>query len=135
MALPIEVQIVIMGHLTVTSERPMDNLHSLSVTCSSMRHFCGDPTVGRHLALYRFRHRRTWDDPVDYKALLASLTQVGSPEDWFLTRIQTILMEKHSPGHAMMISPAPLMAGTIWWPIWSPYCSIGTMTMPAMMTL
>ena len=40
---------------------------------------------------------RTWVDPVDYYALLASLTQVGNLEACFLTGIQTIFMEKHSP--------------------------------------
>ena len=38
-----------------------------------------------------------WDDPIDYEALLASQTQVGNPEACFLTRIQTVFMEKHSP--------------------------------------
>ena len=96
-ALPIEVQIVIIGHLIVTLERPMDDLHSLWVICSSIRRICGDPAIGRRLALDRFRHRRTWDDPVDYEALLASLTQVDNLEACFLTGIQTIFMEKHSP--------------------------------------
>jgi hypothetical protein len=45
----------------------------------------------------QFRHERTWDDPVDYEALLASLTQVGNLEACFLTGIQTVFMEKHSP--------------------------------------
>ena len=75
----------------------MDDLHSLWATCSSMHRICGDPTVGRHLELDQFRHRRTWDDPVYYEALLASLTQVGNLEACFFTRIQTVFMEKHSP--------------------------------------
>jgi hypothetical protein len=57
---------------------------------------CQHPTVGRHLALDQFRCGRTWDDPIDYEALLASLTQVGNPEACFLTGIQTEFMEKHS---------------------------------------
>ena len=56
----------------------------------------GDSAVGRCLALDRFRHGRTWDDPVDYEALLASLTQVGNLEACFLTWIQTVFMEKQS---------------------------------------
>jgi hypothetical protein len=38
-----------------------------------------------------------WDDPIDYEAHLASLTQVGNPEACFLTGIQTVFMEKQSP--------------------------------------
>jgi hypothetical protein len=97
MALPTELQIVIAGHLTATSEQPMDDLRSLQATCSTMRHICGDPTIGRHLALDWFRCRRMWDDPIDYEALLASLTQVSNLKACFLTRIQTVFMEKHSP--------------------------------------
>jgi hypothetical protein len=62
-----------------------------------MRHICGDPAISQRLALDRFKHGRTWDDLVDYKALLASLTQVSNPEACFLTRIQIVFMEKHSP--------------------------------------
>jgi hypothetical protein len=94
--LPTEVQIVIAGHLTVTSEWPMDDLRSLWETCSSMHCICNDPAIGWRLALDQFRRGRTWDDPVDYEALLASLTQVGNPKACFLTRIQTVFMEKHS---------------------------------------
>ena len=56
-----------------------------------------NPAIGRRLALDRFRHGRTWDDPIDYEALLASLTQVSNPKACFLIGIQTIFMEKHSP--------------------------------------
>ena len=75
----------------------MDDLCSLWATYSSMCHICGDPTISHRLALDRFRCGRTWDDPIDYEALLASLTQVGNPEACFLTRIQTVFKEKHSP--------------------------------------
>jgi len=71
----------------------MDDLCSLRETYSSMRHICDDPTIGQCLALDRFRHGRTWDDPIDYEALLASLTQVGNLEACFLTGIQTVFME------------------------------------------
>jgi hypothetical protein len=71
---PTEVQIVIVGHLTVTSEQQMNDLHSLWVTCSSMCHIYGDPTISQRLALDRFKRGRTWDDPIDYEAFIASLT-------------------------------------------------------------
>ena len=96
-AVPTEVQIEIVGHLTVTSEWPMDDPSSLRVTCLSMHCICGDPAIGRRLALDRFKCGRMWDDPIDYEALLASLTQVGNSEACFLTRIQTVFMDKHSP--------------------------------------
>jgi hypothetical protein len=134
-SLPIEVQIVIASHLIVTLEQPMDDLRSLWATCSSMHHIYSDLAIGWCLALDWFRRGCTWDDPVNYKALLASQTQVGNLEACFLIGIQTVFMEKHSPDHALTISPTPLMTGTIWWPIWSPYCSIGTIAMPATMTL
>jgi len=97
LALPDELAIKITSHLATTTEQPMDDLCSLWVTCSSMRRICSNPAIGRCLALDRFRCRRTWDDLVDYKGLLASLTQVSNLEACFLTRIQTIFMEKHSP--------------------------------------
>jgi len=98
MALPTKVQIVIKGHLAVTSMQPMDDLRSLRATYSAMHHiWIGLGMGGRG--------------------------------------IQTIFMESTASGHASMISPTPLMASTIWQPIWSPYCSIGAMPMPAMMPL
>ena len=79
MALPTGLAIEITGHLAVTSERPMDDLCSLRATCSSMRSICGNPIVGQRLSLVRFRCGMTWDDPIDYEALLASLTQLDNP--------------------------------------------------------
>ena len=38
-----------------------------------------------------------WDGPIDYEALLASLTQLDNPEACFFTRIQTLFMENHTP--------------------------------------
>ena len=70
--LPTEVQIEIAGHLTVTSERPIDDLHSLWTICSSM-------------------HR------INYFTLLARLTQVGNLKACLLTGIQTVFTENHSP--------------------------------------
>ena len=51
LALPNELAIEIAGHFAVTSERPMDDIRSLRVACSSMRHICGNPTIGRRMAL------------------------------------------------------------------------------------
>ena len=115
--LPIDVQIEIAGHNSVTSDRPMDDLRSIWVTYSSMHRICGDLTIGQCLALDQVRHGRTRVDPVNYYALLASLTQVDNSEACFLTGIQIVFMEKRSPSQASTISPAQPMAGKIWWPI------------------
>ena len=94
--LPIDMQIEIAGHLAATLDWPLDDLRILRVTCSSMHHIYGDPAIGRCLALDRFKHGRTGADPIDYYALLASLTHVDNMEACFLIGIQTIFMEKHS---------------------------------------
>ena len=87
MALPTDLAIEIIGHLTVTSEQPMDDLCSLQVTCSSMRCICGNPAIGRCFLLVRFRCQTTWEDLDDYDALLASLTRLSILEACFFTGI------------------------------------------------
>ena len=98
MALPAKVQIEIASHLAATSERPMDDLRSLRATCSSMRHICGDPAIGRHVAMNRCRRgARSSNDRVNYFTLLARLTQVDNLEACLPTGIQTVFMENYSP--------------------------------------
>ena len=116
--LPTDVQIEIAGHLAATSERPMEDLHSLWATCSSMCDIYGDPAVGHCVAVGRCRRgARSSNDLVNYFALLARLTQVNNPEACLLTGIQIVFTETTAPGHASTISPAPLMARTMWQPI------------------
>ena len=55
LALPNELAIEITSHLIVTSEQPMDDLHSLRATCSSMRRFCGNLVIGEHVTLDQCR--------------------------------------------------------------------------------
>jgi len=86
-ALPTNLANEITGHLSITLDRPMDDLHSLWATCSSMHRICGNPVVGRHLSLVRFKCGTTWDGPINYEALLASLTQLSNLEACFFTRI------------------------------------------------
>ena len=62
-----------------------------------MHHIYSDPAIGQCLALDQVRRRRTGADPVNYYALLASLTQVDNLEACFLIGIQIVFMEKHSP--------------------------------------
>jgi hypothetical protein len=78
LALSNELAIEITSHLATTSERPMDDLRSLRVTCSSMHRICGNPAISRRLSLVQFRCRTTWDNPMDYEALLDNLTQLGN---------------------------------------------------------
>ena len=95
--LPDEMAIEIASHLAATLERPMDDLRSLRAACSSMRHICSNPAVGRRVALHQCRCGLGWDEDGNYYALLSSLTQLGNLEACFLTRIQIIFMEKRSP--------------------------------------
>jgi hypothetical protein len=96
--LPEELVIVIAGHLAMTLERPIDDLRSLGVTCSSMCRICGDRAVNLHMSLDRVkRGTRSWNDSDNYYVLLASLTALNNPEACFLTRIPIALKENHSP--------------------------------------
>ena len=98
LALPTDLAIEIAGHLTTTSERPMDNFHSLLVTCSFMRHICSDPTISRRMAMDRCRRgARSWNDLDVYYALFASLTQLHNLEAYILTRIPMVFTDNHSP--------------------------------------
>ena len=62
-----------------------------------MRRICGNPTIDQRVALDQCRCGLGWNDVGDYYALLSSLTQLGNLKACFLTGIQTIFMEKHSP--------------------------------------
>jgi len=97
LVLPTELAIEIVGHLATTSVQPMDDLCSLWATCSSMRRICGNPAIGRRMALDRCKHGWGWDDLSNYYALLASLTQLSNSEACFLTGIQIVFKENHSP--------------------------------------
>ena len=97
LALPDELAIEITGHLATTSEHPMDDLYSLRVTCSSMRHISFNPAIGRHVALDQCRHGLGWDDVGGYYALLSSLTQLGNPKACFLTGIPMVFKKTHRP--------------------------------------
>ena len=75
----------------------MDDLRSLRATCSSMRRIYGNPTIGQHVALDQCRRGLGWDDVGNYYALLSSLTQLSNSEACFLTGIQIVFKENHSP--------------------------------------
>ncbi|RLM70237.1 hypothetical protein C2845_PM17G07440 [Panicum miliaceum] len=88
--LPTDLAIKIAGCLAATSERPMDNLRVLWATCHSMLRLCGEPEVGRRVALRRFADDMSWDDPVGYATLVSCLTKVGNPEACFLTGMEVV---------------------------------------------
>ena len=97
-AVPTNLAIEITDHLTVTSKWPMDDLHSLWATCSSMLGIYSDPTIGRRVAVDRCRcGARSLNDLVNYFTLLARLTQVENPEACMRIRIQTVFTKNHSP--------------------------------------
>ena len=63
-----------------------------------MSRICGDPAVGRHVAMDQCRHgARLWNDLNNYYALLASLTQLGNLEACFLTGIPIVFTDNHNP--------------------------------------
>ena len=66
LALPDELAIEIVGHLTMTSERPKDDLHSLWTTCLSMCRIYGNPVTSRCMALDHCRRGLRWDDVGNY---------------------------------------------------------------------
>uniref|UniRef100_K3ZE65 F-box domain-containing protein n=1 Tax=Setaria italica TaxID=4555 RepID=K3ZE65_SETIT len=74
--LPMELVTEIAGHVAATSFQPMDDLGRLRATCRVMHHACGNPSVGRHVALLK-----------TYYALLPLLVRVGNPEACTLTGI------------------------------------------------
>ena len=58
----------------------------------------GDPAIGRHVAMDRCRRvARSWNDLDNYYALLGSLTQLGNPNAYLLTRIPMVFVDNHSP--------------------------------------
>ena len=85
--LPMEVLIDITGHVATTSFQPMDDLGRLRATCRVRRHACGDPSIGRRVALLITWEDMQWNKPDRYYALLALLVAVGNPLAWTLIRI------------------------------------------------
>uniref|UniRef100_K3ZNZ4 F-box domain-containing protein n=1 Tax=Setaria italica TaxID=4555 RepID=K3ZNZ4_SETIT len=76
-----EVLIDIAGHVAVTSLQPMDDLHNLRAVCRVMHRVCGDPSIGRRMALITmYWEDMQWNEPDRYHALLALLVGVGNPE-------------------------------------------------------
>ncbi|RLM91810.1 hypothetical protein C2845_PM08G10500 [Panicum miliaceum] len=90
------VAVEIAGRLATTSERPMDDLCSLRVSCHLMRRVCGEPQVGRCVALERFADEMAWQNPDGYDTLLVHLTEIGNLEACFLTGIE-VAFRKGTP--------------------------------------
>ena len=116
--LPMEVLIDIVGHVAMTSFQPMDDLGRLRATCRVMRRACGDPSVGRRVALLKtYWEDMQWNEPDRYYALLALLVGVGNPEACTLTGIVDFFT---APSHPSTSSPAPPLVGTMWGPTFTP---------------
>ena len=116
--LPMEVLIDIAGHVAATSFQPMDDLGRLQATYRVMCRACGDPSVGRRMALLRtYWEYMQWNEPDRYYALLTLLVGVGNPEAYTLTRIVDFFA---APSHPSMSSPALPRVGTMWGPTCTP---------------
>src|SRR6185437_7996726 len=59
-----EVAIQIAGHLTATSDSPMDDLRSLWATCPYLRGITCDCAVGQRIDVLRFAAAMLWNDCV-----------------------------------------------------------------------
>uniref|UniRef100_K3ZM59 F-box domain-containing protein n=1 Tax=Setaria italica TaxID=4555 RepID=K3ZM59_SETIT len=95
--LPMEVLINIAGHVAATSLQPMDDLHNLRVVYRVMHRACGDPSVGRRVALLRtYWEDMQWNELDRYYILLALLVGVGNPE---ACTIKGILSHVAAGGH------------------------------------
>ncbi|RLN12243.1 hypothetical protein C2845_PM09G12710 [Panicum miliaceum] len=94
--LPTDLAIKITGRLAATSEWPMDDLRALRATCRRMFRVCGEPEVGRRVALGWFADDMSWDDPVGYATLVGHLTKVSNPEACFLTGME-VAFRKGTP--------------------------------------
>jgi hypothetical protein len=98
LAIPTDLAIEITDHLAETLKWPMDGLRCLWATYSFMCRFCGDPTIGRRVAMDWCKCGvMSWNDLANYYALLASLTQLSNSEACFLTRIPMVFMDNHNP--------------------------------------
>jgi len=97
-----EVLIDIAGHVAATSFQPMDDLGRLQATYRVMCRACGDPSVGRCMALLRtYWEDMQWNEPDKYYALLALLVGVGNPVACTLTGIVDFFAARKPSLHAL----------------------------------
>jgi hypothetical protein len=94
LGLPQDLRIEIAVRVGVTSERPLADLRSLHVTCSTMSRVCGHSDVGRCLSIEGIRDEisSAWKT-TSYKAFLAMLSSLGNPEACFLPGIKAFFIE------------------------------------------
>uniref|UniRef100_K3YEF0 F-box domain-containing protein n=1 Tax=Setaria italica TaxID=4555 RepID=K3YEF0_SETIT len=79
--LPMEVLIIIVGDVAVTSFKPMEDLGNLRVVCRVMERACSDPFIGQRMAMY-------------YN-LLALLVGVANPQAYTLKGIADFFAGTH----------------------------------------
>ena len=128
LALLDELAIELAGHLAANSEQPW-------VTCSSMRRICGNPAIGKGMALDQCRHGLGWDDVGNYYALLSSLTQLSNLEACWLIGIPMVFEETHRPRPCLDDLARAADGGHNLVAYLVAHCSIGAMAMPTTMTL
>ncbi|RLN11258.1 hypothetical protein C2845_PM09G09910 [Panicum miliaceum] len=102
MDLPPDVAVKIAGHLAATSERPMDHLRALWVTCCFMRRVCSNPEVGRRISAERLSDDMYLYDPIGYFTLLPHLAQVYNPEACFIVGMHVVF-------RGLLITPLPVL--------------------------
>ena len=100
--LPTELAIRIVGHIGVTSMRPIEDLRSLRATCHFMRRVCSDPEVGRFISIERFYKLYRYVVPDGYLTLLPRLSQVGNLEVCFIVGMIAVL-------HYPLLRPLPII--------------------------
>ena len=101
--LPFDVLVQIAGNVTVTSWSPMEDLRALRGTCRFMRRLCRNPEVGRHINLGRVSSTNRWRNTIAYKALVQSLTNIGNPQECFITGMCAVF-----PG-PVFTAPGPVL--------------------------
>ncbi|RLN27680.1 hypothetical protein C2845_PM05G19480 [Panicum miliaceum] len=87
--LPTDVAIQIMGNLAATSERPMDDLLALRVTCRRMHLMCRNPKVGRRINVTGLNDM-AWHTPDAYHTFVPRLAQLGNLEANFIHGVNVI---------------------------------------------
>uniref|UniRef100_K3ZCU9 F-box domain-containing protein n=1 Tax=Setaria italica TaxID=4555 RepID=K3ZCU9_SETIT len=78
--LPIEVVIDIVGHLAMTSDNPLEDLHRLRATCRLMLHACGDRAVRVRLSFLQCWEKMSRNQSSRMHALLHHLVALGNPK-------------------------------------------------------
>ncbi|RLN25598.1 hypothetical protein C2845_PM07G10200 [Panicum miliaceum] len=89
MDLPTDVAIQITGYLAATSERPMDDLRALRVTCHRMHLMCCNPEVGRRINVAGLTDM-AMHTPEAYHTFVARQAQLSNLEASFIHGVNVV---------------------------------------------